>query len=646
MPLSSMAQRIDLTRALTLRRTLVGLLLVTILAFAATFVWAINSYSDFTIRTHAAMQSRMIADTVRHRLQSDHERPALELVRNVASLPEVHEALRSPDARKLERLLAQSFNQGLVSGGTVDLVALVAFDGDWQEITSAASEQGRRTIESLVKELSQRRGADRRRIFARYMLDNQGEPLYVLVHPVGTVIVAGYIAAVMRPLSSLSGLATTLGTEVVATTAGGKMLFEERTGPGPGASDITDVPVQGSDGQTLFHLQLALDNSAFRDEARRLRLIGYVALAATAAGVSLVGMLLLRGVVFRRIELTSKALRAIVEARPSFVMPPGGPDEIGRMSRDLARVVDYVREALTLRELMAAKNEALQREVVERERAESDAHRAQTEAERANRAKSEFLATMSHELRTPLNAILVFSQLIGNQMLGPIHAEYLEFAKDIHGAGHHLLIVFNDILDMACIEAGRITLRENAVSLTAVVEACARMVEPKATDGGVVIDIAEHRDVPMIFGDQARLRQIVLNLFANAVKFTPAGGKVAIAISWDPREGFVLTIRDTGIGMSEDEIAMALQPFRQADSSLARKYEGAGLGLPIAKSLIELHGGRLIIVSAPTAGTTVHVLFPADRVFAQRSITSQPAELVINLESAGTNQTIERTAAT
>ena len=231
----------------------------------------------------------------------------------------------------------------------------------------------------------------------------------------------------------------------------------------------------------------------------------------------------------------------------------------------------------------------------------------------ASKAKSDFLANVSHELRTPLNAIIGFSELIRDAAFGPLDARYREYGGDINDSGRHLLNLINDILDISKIENGRLELRNEIVSIDEAIAQCRRIIEPMARTAGVALAIELAPLLPLLHSDQVRFQQILLNLMSNAVKFTPAGGRVTVSAAVEAGSA-VIAVADTGIGMSEKDIAIALEPFRQIDGTLSRRFTGTGLGLPLAKALVELHGGRLDIASTPGAGTMVRVCLPAARL--------------------------------
>ncbi len=254
-------------------------------------------------------------------------------------------------------------------------------------------------------------------------------------------------------------------------------------------------------------------------------------------------------------------------------------------------------------------------DVTESYEAETELRAAKEEAEVASRAKSDFLAGVSHELRTPLNAIIGFSEVMQTEMFGPLgDRHYQEYAEDIHESGHHLLSLINDILDLSKIEAGKFELHEEALSVPDTVHAALRLVRQRAEKGGVVISRAVAPRLPRLFADGRALKQVLLNLLTNALKFTPEGGKVTIGAELDPDGGLVFSVADSGVGMTPEDLERALTPFGQADSDIAREQEGTGLGLPLTKHLVEMHGGSLTIESAPGEGTKVSVAFPAERL--------------------------------
>jgi signal transduction histidine kinase len=269
------------------------------------------------------------------------------------------------------------------------------------------------------------------------------------------------------------------------------------------------------------------------------------------------------------------------------------------------------------RMLLQAANARLAEERIRLRQINFELKHSKERAESANEAKSQFLANMSHELRTPLNAIIGFSQIIKEQTMGPIgELRYADYANDILCAGEHLLALINNVLDISKIQAGKLSLKEEPIDLHETVQGSLAAVSAQALKNHVVLHVDLPANLPPVRADAVAMRQILINLLSNAVKFTPEGGEVTVSIEPEKDGGIALVIADTGIGMDEDEIVIALEPFRQVENALTKKYDGTGLGLPIARRLVELHGGRLEIASAKNIGTLIRAHLPPERVLA------------------------------
>jgi signal transduction histidine kinase len=265
-------------------------------------------------------------------------------------------------------------------------------------------------------------------------------------------------------------------------------------------------------------------------------------------------------------------------------------------------------------------------------RSEADLVLARDHAESANRAKSEFLAIMSHELRTPLNAIIGFAEMMQRGSFGPLgHKRYDEYVGDIHTSGRHLLEMVNDILDLTKAEAGKLDLVEESIDVAEIADAACRMVAPQARARSIIVSNRIPRSLPKLRADERRMTQIILNFVSNAVKFSNDGGRVELDAFIEEDGSFAVTVRDNGIGIAEADIPRVMQIFQQADHGHARRYGGTGLGLPLAKKLIELHDGNLVLESIQSLGTRIMARFPASRIVAVAEI---PAANVIPLVRA------------
>ena len=275
-------------------------------------------------------------------------------------------------------------------------------------------------------------------------------------------------------------------------------------------------------------------------------------------------------------------------------------DEIGVLAQALKVFRD---NAVAARDLAA-----------ERARIAAELEQAKNAAESSNRAKTEFLANMSHELRTPLNAVIGFSEFLQQEAFGPLgHPQYREYLADIHASGHHLLAIIDDILDMTRIERGKIVLDETVIVLEPAIRAAATMVEPIAKRAGVPVSV--HAGTPLaIRADERMLRQILVNLLSNAVKFSEPGAEVSVEVGRDESGDIAIAVIDHGIGIAPEDIERVMTPFVQVAGTLQRNHQGTGLGLPITKHFVEMHGGTLTLDSAPGRGTAAIVRLPTHRV--------------------------------
>ncbi len=301
--------------------------------------------------------------------------------------------------------------------------------------------------------------------------------------------------------------------------------------------------------------------------------------------------------------------RAFAKGASSFIVKPIN----WRLLNYQIRFVDRAHGAEQQLLDRVAEVELTKREL---ERTSSELIEASRGAQKASEAKSQFLAAISHELRTPLNAIIGFAEMLTAQALGPIGNErYRRYAQDISDSGAHLLAMINDILELSRMDADQATLHDEEFAPADVVAEALRMVEPQAEAAGLSLSTGIAPNLPRLNADRRLVRQVLVNLLANAVRFTPEGGTVSVH-GFSRGAELCLEVRDTGIGIAPEDIPRALERFSQVDNRLSRKYDGAGLGLPMAKQFMELHGGTLELASKPGAGTQVCIAFPPARLIA------------------------------
>jgi signal transduction histidine kinase len=240
---------------------------------------------------------------------------------------------------------------------------------------------------------------------------------------------------------------------------------------------------------------------------------------------------------------------------------------------------------------------------------------AREQAEAANQAKSSFLAAMSHELRTPLNAIIGFSEMMLREVMGALgNEQYRSYVGDIHASGAHLLQIINDILDLSKAEAGKLTIEEEVFDVRDPIRAVTQLISVRLNQAGLTLAVEIPPDLPLLHADERKTMQMVLNLATNAIKFSSENGEIAITCRADPARGLTITVADSGIGIPEEDLGRVLEAFEQVDNSLSRRHQGTGLGLPLVKAMMELHGGVLELKSTLGVGTEATIVFPPERL--------------------------------
>jgi signal transduction histidine kinase len=340
---------------------------------------------------------------------------------------------------------------------------------------------------------------------------------------------------------------------------------------------------------------------------RRLNMLANAVLILGVVAIGLIHYVLVYGIA-RPVTRLVDTTRRVTAGETNVTIPEvARTGEIG----DLARAVDALRTS-------RVENLRLQAEAEAEARRAEEMQRARDAEATANRSKSEFLANMSHELRTPLNAIIGFSEMTSRRMLGDAPPVYVEYAGHIHRSALHLLSVISDILDMSKIEAGQVKLDEDHVDLAQAVAACVTLVQTRAMEGRVAVSNEIPADVPLVLADERAMKQVLLNLLSNSVKFTEPGGRVTLGAAIDAEGWLVLRVGDTGVGIAEHELARVFEPFRQAETG--RKRGGTGLGLSISRNFMELHGGTLTLESQVGLGTTAVAKLPPRRVLSDRRI--------------------------
>lgn len=388
---------------------------------------------------------------------------------------------------------------------------------------------------------------------------------------------------------------TTLTVGEAPTTAEGEMPPAHRIGADRYEARWT-VTMGGETWAVLGRMDAGGVADALQGFVRRIvGLVLLIAVVVTAATMMVLSRTVLRPILELQRAMCATAMNP--GQADHFRVTPAGDHELGEMAAAFNDMAGRI--TASIRDL---------------EQHQRDLQAARLAAERASAAKSDFLASMSHELRTPLNAVIGFSEMIETELWGPLGSpKYAEYARDIRDSGTHLLTLVNDILDLSKAESGKLVLQEEPLALADLGEACLRMVSDRARRHGVVL--AGELPPLTVLADGNRLRQVLLNLLTNAIKFTPEGGRVTLSGARGEAGELLLSVADTGVGIAPEDLPKVFEPFGQANNQTARSAsQGTGLGVPISKRLIEAHGGRLDIDSEVGRGTEVILRLPAGRV--------------------------------
>jgi len=382
----------------------------------------------------------------------------------------------------------------------------------------------------------------------------------------------------------------------------------------PHLVESTDIVYQRHDEErTIGRFTVALTNKRLEAAAAQRMVWAGVLAALLLLGAIVSALLANRWVIGIPLQRLLRSIARTEKGGGRQAVQWDSNDEIGAVVKAFNRMQAHQQRYET--ELRRARDH-LERRVAERT---AELARARDAAEAANKAKTGFLANMSHELRTPLNAIIGFAEVLENEVMGELgHRRYKDYARDVRESGQHLLALINDLLDLSKAEAGRLELDEDEVNLAGAIRQSIAMVQPRADTNGVALTESLPGETPILYADQRKIKQILINLLTNAVKFTESGGEVRVCLTWADEEP-VISVRDDGIGIAQEDLDRIMQPFAQVDTSMNRKYEGTGLGLPLVNSLVELHGGTMTIDSKPGTGTRVDVHLPSSRVMRRQS---------------------------
>ncbi|WP_417623604.1 sensor histidine kinase [Paremcibacter congregatus] len=571
------------------------------LSFLGVHFYTINKYSVFINDAVQKKQYSIIKTLVQERLISHHLLEAKLFTDKVVADPLFRNAFVTEDPLDVEQQLSQAIRLSKSFSDHLDILEVRALTSQYKLLgAQKIKDGGTLSIQRVMAEHAVLSPGQMLQTQSYFISTTEGNPVHILMHPVGNSgMNYGYLMVITSPLASLQGMGQYLDAEIDVKNLAGEIilpsdfkldhLIEARPGTAHGVAQM-DIPITVYDGIPFLNIVVRFDNHA---EVNKLNSLKSFSLLVAITGVFLswyIVSYVLNISMFRRIMEISQTLAQVVKGKSGVQLPRRRDDELSVLREQLGNVVAHEKDRNRLtKELVIARKQA----------------------EVSNLAKSEFLANMSHELRTPLNAIIGFSEIMTCDYLAKdLEKKYKEYAFDIRDSGIHLLNIINDILDLSKIESGSMILSTGAVNVYDVISNSLKLVMVMAKEKHLSIENNTPDGLPDIIVDERMVRQVLINILTNAVKFTPDDGNIVISAGVEQDGQFCIAVSDTGIGIEADKLESVMSPFNQVDETYSREHQGTGLGLSLVKSFMELHGGSFRLESIWGVGTTAFLIFP------------------------------------
>ncbi|MEZ5933714.1 MAG: ATP-binding protein [Alphaproteobacteria bacterium] len=606
--------------SLTLRPLLYGLLAMLSLIFAITSLWIIGAYHEFTRQARIASHAQIIETAIQQQLNLTHEPRALQLAQVGASLSEWPSSIAEMDQNAIETLLDDVIGQQLYTTGEIKLRGIALLDRNMRPLASRTVDDGADAEwQDWRGELAARRGLDRLRVVDRYVHDSDGGTVHVLVHPIGGVRLAGYLAVITEPTKALTGLTAFVHGRIIVTTLAGRRVLDEQPedwpeelraeSPNPDHIQTAALTVRSAEGLPIYQVAVQFEDSYFAQKAARLREITYLITAIVAAVSLIAATLILHATVFQRVRAMSQALQRIVAGDTSVCLTEAGADEIGAMAGELRKVADHVNKVVSLKSELAAHRDHLEKLVRDRtsviERQAADLERALDNERRLSALQRGFVSMASHEFRTPLSIIDGNAQAIERRFVKMPAQDVEARIRKIRSGVKRMIALMERMLAAARLESGKIDVAPVTMDIRALLTECCDAQMDCVASHKVVLELGDLPDE--IIGDPDALTQVFTNLLSNAVKYSPGTNRVDVR-GWHDGDDVVISVRDYGLGMDDDDQQQLFSRFFRAKTSAG--IAGTGIGLNMVRLLVEEHAGLISVSSKEGQGSEFTVRLP------------------------------------
>ena len=619
-----------------------------------------ESYRQFTLETQRNAYEDIVHLRTGDRLEALRTL-SKELGQAVQNNSGFRQNLRTENRVSLESYLESQFHQYFVTAGVIKLNALIALDRNMNIIGQAVNPGnshrriGAKLCSSLLKRAMSRQGAERLKMVSELCLDKDYPEMHVIV-PVGGFQALNYIDIVSDPTYHIAGIEKELGLPVKIVLPNGEVAYQSPKWPKEREDDDHIVAAHlhyNDDKQHVFDVYVVRDIRVLNQQLQNTRDVSMHTAAFITVFFSTLMLFFVRKTTLNPIQTIARHLRSIQADHSSLgkTMEISGNKELQQLAQGYNNMTCKLK---TLYDELEQSNAELNAEVLERQRAEvqlklhrdhlgelvekrtADLAIARDAAVQASKAKSQFLANMSHELRTPLNAIIGYSEILLDYQPVTADEDVAADVKKILTSGKHLLTLINDILDISKIEAGKISLELYEFSVAALLEDLALTTKPLVAKNSNCLQLECPKTVGYMYADPTKLTQVMLNLISNAAKFTDHG-TITLSVEKPDEEHIIFKVRDTGIGLKQDEIDTLFRPFSQADNSTTRKYGGTGLGLAISRHYCQIMGGNLTATGSADEGSLFSVILPI-KVGEPVSLQTNTADNELALADARTNR--------